>query len=226
MDTPSAPRIALIHATRVAIAPIERAAKTLWPEAETTTLLDEALSVDRQRADALTPALWDRIAWLAQYAQSMGSDAILFTCSAFGPAIDAAAAQSPIPVMTPNEAMFDAALSQGARLAMVYTFPQSAPSMEAEFRDATAARGSAARLSTHFAAGALDAKRAGDDAAHDRLIAETAAEIRGADAIMLAQFSMAEAAGAVRDAVDVPVLTSPEAAIAALRRRLECETRR
>ncbi|MEO0498451.1 MAG: hypothetical protein AAF141_13970 [Pseudomonadota bacterium] len=41
------PRIALIHATRIAITPIEGAAGRLWPEADTITMLEESLSVDR-----------------------------------------------------------------------------------------------------------------------------------------------------------------------------------
>lgn len=219
------PRIALIHATRVAIEPIERAAEELWPEAETITILEEGLSVDRQKHAALTPDLERRVLGLARYAESASADAILFTCSAFGRAIEAAAETSAVPVMKPNEAMFDAALAHGDRIAMIYTFPPSAPGLEEEFREAAVLKGRRATLETAFAEGALEAKRAGDDGAHDRLVAETAARLGPADAIMLAQFSMASAAAAVRQRVGVPVLTSPGSAIAEIRRRVEAGAR-
>lgn len=215
------PRIALIHATRVAMAPIEDAARRLWPDANLMTILEEGLSMDRQGTGDLPLALWDRIVGLARYAEGAGADGILFTCSAFGPAIEDAADNSPVPVMKPNEAMFDAAFSHGDRVAMITTFAPAAASMEAEFRTAAAQRGSAARITSVFCPGALAAKRAGDDATHDDLIARMAADLDGFDVILLGQFSMAGAVDAVRAATTTPVLTSPDAAINALRRRVE-----
>ncbi|MEJ6393229.1 aspartate/glutamate racemase family protein [Gymnodinialimonas sp. 2305UL16-5] len=220
------PRIALIHATRVAIAPIEAAAKAHWPEAETISIMEEGLSVDRQKSGDLSLELWDRIIGLARYAESAGSDAILFTCSAFGQAIDDAAEDSLIPIMKPNQAMFNAAFGYGDRIAMIYTFPPAAAGMEDEFKTAAASKGSKAVLTSYFCAGALDAKRAGDVVTHDRLIAETAEQIPEADVIMLAQFSMASAADAVLRRITTPVLTSPEAAITEIRRRVETMQRR
>jgi hypothetical protein len=45
-------RIALIHAVQVAIQPLEDAFQRHWPHAEHINLLDDALSVDRNRASA------------------------------------------------------------------------------------------------------------------------------------------------------------------------------
>ena len=216
----SEPRIVLIHATRVAIDPIEAAAKNVWPDAETISILEESLSTDRQKSDDLTRELWDRIIGLTKYAEAAEADGVLFTCSAFGQAIEDAASQSSVPVMKPNEAMFDAAFAHGDRVAMIYTFKPAAGGMEDEFREAAKARGSQAHLTSYFADGALDAKRAGDEGAHDRLIADVAADI-DADVILLAQFSMASAAPEVRKRTKVPVLTSPEAAMTEMRRRID-----
>ncbi|MBY5933908.1 aspartate/glutamate racemase family protein [Tateyamaria omphalii] len=218
-------RIALIHATRVAIDPIEVAVRRHWPEVEAVSIMDEGLSVDRQASAGLSPALHGRIADLTSYAERMGADGILFTCSAFGCAIDAAAQNSRVPVLKPNEAMFDAAFVYGNRVAMIYTFQPARQTMEAEFADAARTRGSAARLSSYFCEAALDAKRAGDDASHDRIVAETARGIRCADVILLAQFSMSGAADMVCAVGSTPVLTAPDAAIVALRRRVEAGAR-
>lgn len=214
------PRIALIHATRVAIEPIEAAARQLWPEAEMISILEEGLAADRARSEALTPALSDRIVRLARYAEATGADGILYTCSAFGPAIETAARTSALPVMKPNEAMFEKAFSHGDKVSMIYTFPPAAGGLADEFRDEAERRGSEAVLTTVFCEGALEAKRAGDQGTHDRLIATTAAGIEDADVIMLAQFSMASAAEQARERTAIPILTSPEAAILAIRRRV------
>lgn len=222
---PSRPRLALIHATRVAIDPIEKAAKEHWPAAETISILEEGLSVDRAVTTDLTMELRERILGLSHYAELAGSDGVLFTCSAFGSAIESAANQSHIPVMKPNEAMFDASLQYGDRIAMIYTFAPAAKGMEQEFRETAASRGRSATLVSIFAPQALEAKRDGDEDTHDRLVAETAAGIKDADVILLAQFSMANAAPLARTGTDIPILTSPHAAIAEMRKRIEAAER-
>lgn len=214
-------RIVLIHATKLAIDPVETAARTHWSEVETVSVLDEALSIDRAQSQELTPDLVQRIIDLTRYAESARADGVLFTCSAFGDAIDKASRSSPIPVMKPNEAMFDQAFAYGERATMIYTFASAADGMQEEFKAAAIEKQSQAILKTVACTSALTAKKAGDDKTHDRLIAQAAADVTDTDVILLAQFSMASAASAVRNKVSVPVLTSPEAAILEMRRRLD-----
>ena len=47
-------RIALIHALKVSIPPIEEAFSRLWPEAQLANLLDDSLATDLARAGSLT----------------------------------------------------------------------------------------------------------------------------------------------------------------------------
>ena len=82
-------RIALIHALKHSIAPIEASFARLWPEAQLANLLDDTLASDLAREGELTAAMTARFVDLARYARSCGADAILFTCSAFGPCIEA-----------------------------------------------------------------------------------------------------------------------------------------
>jgi Asp/Glu/hydantoin racemase len=214
-------RIALIHAVTPAIAPVEAAFAVLWPGAEPVSILDESLSPDRARDGTLTEAMSARIGALADYALMTGAEAVLFTCSAFGPAIEAAARRLPVPVLKPNEAMFEAAMHRGRRIGMLATFAPSVPTMEAEFRDERARSGGDATLTTLLVADALDALKAGDADTHDRLVAARAPDLAGCDALMLAHFSTSRAAAAVRARVACPVLTSPDAAVAKLRGLLE-----
>src|SRR5689334_1720473 len=112
-------RIALVHAVRVAIAPVEDAFRRHWPEAELINLLDDSLSRDRNREGELTPQLRRRIAQLAEYGIGAGARAILYTCSAFGEAIEAVKREQKVPVLRPNEAMFDDAVRHGRRLGLL-----------------------------------------------------------------------------------------------------------
>jgi Asp/Glu/hydantoin racemase len=208
------PRIALIHAVTVAIAPVHDAFHQLWPEAECVDILDTSLSRDRERDGRLTEAMTGRFLLLAKYAEDTGADGILFTCSAFGEAIEAAAAKARIPVLKPNEAMFEAALAAGKRLGMLATFEPSVAGMEAEFRDIA---GKKAALDSFCVAGAMTALQEGDGAEHDERLAIAAPRFADYDAVLLAHFSTSRAAAAVTAAVRCPVLTAPGAAVTKLK---------
>src|ERR1700743_3656150 len=70
-------RIALIHALKHSIAPIEASFARLWSEAELANLLDDRLSADLARDGELTPAMTERFLTLARYAVACGADGIL-----------------------------------------------------------------------------------------------------------------------------------------------------
>ena len=210
-------RIALIHAVTVAIAPVEDAFRQLWPEAECVNILDDSLSLDRERDGVLTEAVTRRILALAEYGAATGAAGVLFTCSAFGEAIEVAAERMPIPVLKPNEAMFEAALRIGRRIGMLATFAPSVASMEGEFREMAEARGGRASIETYCVSGAMAALKSGDGAEHDRLIAEAAPRFADCDAVLLAHFSTSRASPRVASVLDRPILTSPGSAVAKLK---------
>jgi len=210
----AAPRIALIHAVTVAMAPVHESFRRLWPEAECIDILDTSLSLDREREGELTERMVGRFLLLAKYAEDNGADGILFTCSAFGEAIEQAGAAARVPVLKPNEAMFEAALAAGKRLGMLATFQPSVAGMEAEFRGIA---GDRAALDSFCVDGAMKALQLGDGATHDSLIAAAAPRLAGCDAILLAHFSTSRAEAAVRAAVSCPVLTAPGAAVEKLK---------
>jgi hypothetical protein len=110
-------RIALIHALSHSVAPINEAFARDWPEAVRMNLLDDSLSADLARSGrGLDAAMHERFQRLAQYAVDTGAQGILFTCSAFGPCIEAVARRhAGIPVLKPNEAMIAEAVQGQAK---------------------------------------------------------------------------------------------------------------
>jgi Asp/Glu/hydantoin racemase len=159
-----------------------------------------------------------RFVTLARYARGCGADAILFTCSAFGPAIEAARASLDVPVLKPNEAMLDEALEAGTRIGLVATFEPSLPSLKTELDDLGRSKNVRLEIRTRVVHGALAALHEGQPAEHDRLIAAAAADLEDCDALVLGQFSMASAAQCIPERAGRKVLTSPASAVTRLRR--------
>ena len=210
-------RIVLLHATPVAIDPVKAAFAEFWPEPELVNLLDDSLSPDRAKTEELTEDLIERFVDFGRYAHMTGADGVLVTCSAFGPAIEQMQQELPIPVLKPNEAMFQAAVAGGRNIAMVATFRPAVVTMEAEFNEYVAETGADAQLTTIVVEPAMTALRAGDAETHNRLIAEKADELAGFDIVMLAHFSTSRARDALTAKLDVPVFTAPDAAVTRLR---------
>jgi aspartate/glutamate racemase len=214
-----APRVALIHALAHSVEPVNAEFARTWPDCKRMNLLDDSLSADLARGGGVLDArMTARFLALAAYAIDTGAQGILFTCSAFGPSIDAVKARWPqVPVLKPNEAMIDDAVRSGARrVGLVASFAPTLASMPAEFPPGVT-------VLPVLAEGALAALDRGDTAEHDRRVAAAAraAADQGCDVIALAQFSLARAAPAVREAVGLPVLTTPGSAVRALADRLK-----
>ena len=226
------PRIALIHATPLAVSPINDSFKNLWPQAICQNLLDDSLSVDLARDGELTEAMIKRFLNLTHYTLSAGADAILFTCSAFGVAIEACAKESNVPVLKPNEAMFDEALSlartdKKLKVALLVTFNPSIASMSEELNQMAKAKAIDLDLVTAHVPVAMQHLANGDAQKHHDLIAQTAAQLPPCDVILLAQFSMAAAKQTVSEKLknsNLPVLSSPVCAVQALQKALGFDT--
>jgi Asp/Glu/hydantoin racemase len=214
------PRIVLLHGTPVAVEPIQRSFANRWPGAELVNLLDDSLSVDRAKDPDLTERMFERFIELGGYARRIGADAILVTCSAFGPAIERMARDLTVPVLKPNEAMFRAALTAGRKIGMLATFAPSVGTMTEEFDEFVRETGAEATLRTIVVDGAMEALRKGDAQTHNELVAARAGELADCDAIMLAHFSTSRAFEKVAAATSVPVLTAPDAAVDRLRSML------
>jgi Asp/Glu/hydantoin racemase len=207
-------RITLIHALKHSIVPIETSFARLWPDAVLMNLVDDSLSSDLARDGRLTEAMTERFQSLGRYAVSTHADAILFTCSAFGPCIEAVAREhAPMPVLKPSEAMVEQAATKGRRIGLLSTFPPTLASMPSEFPHSV-------EVVTKLATGALAALDRGDRVEHDRLVAEASRDLRDCDLIALAQYSMAPAAALVSEASGRPVLTTPDSAVLKLKELL------
>jgi hypothetical protein len=208
-------RIVLIHALQHSIDAICDAFEGLWPDAELANLLDDSLSRDLARAGSLQPDMFARFHTLAHYAVSLDPAGILFTCSAFGPCIDAVAKElAPLPVVKSNQALIEEATSLGGRIGVLASFGPTLARIVDEIRIAAPTL----EVSAVAVEGALEALSRGDGKKHDSLVAEAALELTGCNAIVLPQFSLARAADAVAAKTGQRVLTAPDRAVRHLKR--------
>jgi hypothetical protein len=219
-------RVALVHATPLAMQPIASSFSKVWPEADCMNVLDDCLSKDLARDGGMTPAMMERVLEIASYAKGCGAQAIQFTCSAFGPAIDEASKKVGLPVLKPNEAMFDEALAicaerKNARVGLLTTFEPATASMSEEWAEATANLKVKPEFLTACAKGALEALNAGDASLHDQLVLARAKTLADCDVIMLGQFSMARSQSMVAEVIGKTVLSSPDSAVLKLKKMLQ-----
>lgn len=207
------PKIYLVHATEVAIPPIVACFRTHWPEASIANLLDDALMPDLAADGRVTETMVGRFVDMGRYCVKAGADAILFTCSAFGPAIDECRREVRIPVLKPNEALYEQLVAKDGSVSLLATFKPSLPAMLAEISACAKEKGTRVKVEPHLVDGALAALQGNRADEHNRLIAEHAARQIGCDVIAFAQFSMAQAAALAATVTTKPILTTPDSAI-------------
>jgi hypothetical protein len=212
-----APRIYLIHAADVSIPPVVASFRASWPEAKVVNLLEDALMTDLADDGKLTDAMIGRFVQIGRYCVKASADAILFCCSAFGPAIEEVRRQISIPVLKPNEALYEQLVAKSGTVSLLATFQPSLPSMLAEIAAFAKAKGTEVAVRPQLVDGALQALLDLRQDEHNRLIAEAAAQQAACDVIALAQFSMAPAKTLAASRTATPILTTPDSAVAKLK---------
>lgn len=210
-----APIIALIHATPASIAPAHGAVTTRFPDARLWNLLDDRLIVEVTRAGGLTASLRDRMAELINYTVRGGADAVLLTCSMYGPASQAS--RWPVPVHACDQAMFARIRDlRPGRIAVLGTLATAVADTVTRLNDFLG--GAPVRVRGVVVDGAHAAVLSGDAAGLRELTAHAASRAQSdTDLIVLGQYSVSPALAATRTAVSVPVLSPPQLAADALR---------
>ena len=124
-----------------------------------------------------------------------GAPVVLCTCSTLGPAAESAADLTDAAVLRVDRPMIERALDQGPRIAVAATAPSTLGPTRDLLERAARARGLVLQARDILVADAWPLLQAGDTAAYVERIAAAIRERLGeADAVILAQASMAPAA--------------------------------
>jgi Asp/Glu/hydantoin racemase len=214
-------RATFIHTVPGLVETFRDLAQDLLPHAEIDDVVMQELLDRTISAGELTTETEQELA-AAVLERGRDADAVLVTCSTLGPAVDALADRSGIPVLRVDEAMARRAVSLGQRMGVLATLTTTLePTVEILERQARLA-GQRIEVVTRLCEGAFEAVRRGDGSRHDELVRTGLEELLAAEVevIVLAQASMARVIADLPAQPQVPVLSSPRLAVEQLAQQL------
>lgn len=224
-NTEHAPLVAVINATAASVLPAKAGLAEAFPEAAVWNLLDDRLIGDAEAAGGLTPALSRRMLSLIDYAVNGGAEAVLLSCSMYGPVLEHARRDHDLPMLSSDEELFDE-VARGSFRSVLLLGPL-APAVEdsvTRLREVLSRSAGAAttRIVGQIAGGALAATARGDIEELVRVLQSAASpHLSDVDAVVLGNFSLAPARASLEVALQIPVLSAPALAGARLRRSLQ-----
>lgn len=207
--------LGLIH-TSATLVPVfaELCAKYI-PHIKTFNIVDDSLIKNTIACGELTADTSRRVVNYAGSAQDAGADYILFTCSSIGPAVEAAAGLSHVPVLRVDQPMADKAVQLGKKIGVVATLSTTLNPTSDLVRRRAIAAGKEIELIPVLCEGAFEALMSGDAATHDQKVGDALKKLaKEVDVILLAQASMARVVDTLAEAdKKVPILASPPIAM-------------
>lgn len=209
------PTLALIHTSATLVPVFAQLCKAKLPHVDTFNIVDDSLVRAIGAKGSLTADIARRVSSYITSAEAGGADYILVTCSSIGPAVEAAALFTGVPVLRVDQPMADQAVQTGRRIGVIATLPTTLhPTANLVLRRAELA-GKKIELTTKLCEGAFEALMSGDTAKHDGMVTAALRELSAqVDVILLAQASMARVVDTLPEADRrIPILASPPLAI-------------
>lgn len=217
--------VSFLHTSPAAISPLMRYYGEHAPEMEITNLLDDGIL--RRFASGDPAFVEDRFEDMLRTARGVyRAEAAMITCSAVsGPMLDRLRRSSACPILKVDGPMARQAAQVGSRIGVALTFLPSLESTRRLLLDAAAEAGRTIEIVVETMPDAYTALLGGNPECHDSLLLEGLHRLAAQDvnAIVLAQVSMARALQQARRAVPVPVLSSLDTSLAAIREILDAQ---
>ncbi|WP_217145797.1 aspartate/glutamate racemase family protein [Streptomyces sp. AC627_RSS907] len=203
--------LALLHTSSVHVPVFDALRDEAHPGLELRHHVDAEL-LERAR-QAGPEAVTDAVRGVLRQAVADGARAVLCTCSTIGGVAEAAADGVGVPVLRVDRPMAAAAVAAGPRVVVLAALESTLAPTAALIGEEARRAGRPVQVRTRLVDGAWPLFEAGDVEGYLRLVAEAAEAVGDADAIVLAQASMAPARELTK--APVPVLASPAAGLAA-----------
>lgn len=213
-------KVGLVSVTLNAVNPLMEYLLAEAKDIKTVNYLDTGLQDLVNREGGVTDLSLSRLLAILARTVEDGVEAVLLTCTVFSPYVDSLRSIFSFPLIAVDDVMLEEAVRRGGKTTILCTFPPTMKTSEAGFRKAEQRLGLSRELELVLVPGAYEALARGDKSIHDGMILEKIKEVEAqCDIIVLAQISMAGAA-AMATSCSKPILTSPRAALSALRETL------
>ena len=212
-------QVVFLHAAVPAIQPLAEYCKTHAPELNIVNLLDDGIQRHFQAADddAVFARLYEM---LRTGIDDYGAQAALVTCSAASLAVmDRLSGAVSIPVIKIDVPMAHAAVQAARRVGILVSFAPTQPVTISILEEMARRQGREVTLIPRLVPDVLRLLNGGDKASHDHLMTEAAQALvaEGAEALVLAQVSMAHLGAPLETLLQIPVFESLSTSIAAVR---------
>jgi Asp/Glu/hydantoin racemase len=207
--------LGLIHTSATLVPVFQQLCNQYLPNVKVFNIVDDSLIKNTIACGELTPSTARRVVNYVGSAQEAGADFILVTCSSIGPAVEASAELTGVPVLRVDQPMADKAVQMGKRIGVVATLSTTLEPTSDLVKRRAAAAGKAIELQSVLCEGAFEALMSGDTTTHDEKVGKALKELSSkVDVIVLAQASMARVADNMPESEKkVPILASPGIAI-------------
>ena len=214
--------ITFLHTAPAHVATFERLLAELAPDVPAQHIVDEQLLADA-RAAGITAELAERVAGRIGAARTDGAALLVCTCSTIGGCAEGAAAG--IAVLRIDRPMAERAVALGRRIVLAAALASTLAPTRSLLRDAAARAGREVELIELLCGEAWPHFERGDLPAYYAEIARQLRAAPPADAIVLAQASMAGAAELCAD-LPTPILSSPRLGLEAALELYRAQERR
>ncbi|MGO4247647.1 hypothetical protein AB4Y87_10560 [Paenarthrobacter sp. RAF54_2] len=210
------PKIALISAVTAAIDPAQSALREILPDAVIWNILDDRLLLEASQQGGLTDELRRRMKRLIDHALRDNADAVLLTCSLYAPVAESTDAD--VPVLASDEAAFADIVSGGyGSVLVIASFDEARDDTLQRLEQSLSSAGkNDVKITGLTVPEAMTASKTGDRAALLEALAK-ASSSSTADAVYLAQYSLAPAGAHLQKTLGIPVISGPKSSAAALR---------
>jgi len=207
--------LGLIHTSATLVPVFAQLCKEKLPGVNVFNIADDSLVKNIINAGSLTAPIARRVAAYLESAELAGADYIMVTCSSIGPAVEAGAKLTGVPVLRVDQPMADRAVATGKRVGVIATLRTTLEPTADLIQRRAALAGKSIELTSRLAEGAFDALMSGNAPKHDELVAAALKELaKQVDVIVLAQASMARVVDTLlAEDKRVPILASPGIAV-------------
>jgi Asp/Glu/hydantoin racemase len=203
-------KLAILHTTPVTVEPLKELAGELIPGCKVLNFMDDTILPQLADNGGRLEDVEERLCAYAVYAEQLGADCILNACSSVGDVVSKMRNAVAIPVVRIDEAMAERAVQMGAKIGVAATLNTTLQPTLNLLTSKAAEAGKAVHFTPVLAESAYRKLVSGDKEGHDTELAKALAGlVQEADAVVLAQASMARVVGMLPEEARPRFLASP-----------------